>query len=353
MRGGEFRDGEHVLRARIDMASPNVNMRDPVMYRILHRSHQMTGDAWCIYPMYDFTHCVSDALEGISHSLCTLEFEDHRPLYDWFLTQLDVPCHPQQIEFSRLNLSYTVMSKRILNALVAGGHVDGWDDPRMPTLGGLRRRGYTPESIRDFCERIGISKSENNVELAFLESCIREHLDRSAPRAMAVLNPLKIVIENYPPDRMEEFEALNHPNDPSMGVRAVPFAREIYIERDDFMRDPPRKFFRLAPGREVRLRYAYYVTCTDVIEDSQSGQVTELRCRYDPESRGGGTPDGRKVKGTLHWVSARHAVDAQVRLYEPLFRVPDPGSPAHGSDPASVLNRTVPLRDSWSKRDTR
>jgi glutaminyl-tRNA synthetase len=338
MRDGRHEPGEHVLRARIDMASPNLNMRDPVMYRILNRPHQMAGDRWAIYPMYDFAHCVSDALEGITHSLCTLEFEDHRPLYDWFLDQLDVPCHPAQIEFSRLSLSYTVMSKRLLNALVTEGHVQGWDDPRMPTISGLRRRGFTPASIRDFCRRIGISKSENNVELAVLENCIREDLDRSAPRAMAVLDPLKVVIENYPEDREEKFDAANHPGNRDMGTRNVPFSRELWIERGDFMEDPPRKFFRLAPGREVRLRYAYYITCNAVIRDPASGAITELRCSYDPQTRGGDSPDGRKVRGTLHWVSARHAVPATVRLYDTLFSEPDPGAARHGGDWTALLN---------------
>ncbi len=338
MRAGEFAEGEHVLRARIDMASPNVNMRDPVMYRILRKAHQMTGDAWCIYPMYDYAHCVSDALEGITHSLCTLEFEDHRPLYDWFLDNLDVPCHPQQIEFSRLNLSHTVMSKRILNALVTEGHVEGWDDPRMPTISGLRRRGYTPQSIRDFCARIGVSKSDNNVELAMLESVLREHLDRDAPRALAVLDPVRLVIESYPEDGGEEFEAPNHPARPELGTRRVAFSRELWIERSDFMPEPPRKFFRLAPGREVRLRFAYYVTCTGFSIDPDTGEITEIRCRHDPDSRGGGTPDGRKVKGTLHWVSARHAIEARVRLYETLFTVPDPGSARHEGPLSARLN---------------
>jgi len=330
MRAGEFAEGEHVLRARIDMASPNINLRDPVMYRILRKPHQMTGEAWSIYPMYDFAHCVSDALEGITHSLCTLEFEDHRPLYDWFLDQLDVPCHPQQIEFSRLNLTHTVMSKRVLNELVREGHVDGWDDPRMPTLSGLRRRGYTPQAVRDFCTRIGVSKSENMVELALLESVLREHLDRDAPRAMAVLDPVKLVVESYPEDAEEHFELPVHPARPELGTRRVAFSRELWIEREDFLEDPPRKFFRLSPGREVRLRGAWYVTCTGVERDPASGAITAIRARHDPDSRGGGTPDGRKVKGTLHWVSARHALEATVRLYQTLFRIEDPGAARHG-----------------------
>jgi glutaminyl-tRNA synthetase len=338
MRGGEFAEGEHVLRARIDMASGNINMRDPVMYRIVRTPHPVTGDAWCVYPMYDYAHCVSDALEGITHSLCTLEFEDHRPLYDWFLDQLDVPCHPQQIEFSRLNLSHTVMSKRVLNRLVADGHVDGWDDPRMPTIAGMRRRGYEPAAIRDFCRRIGISKSDNNVELALLESVVREHLDHDAPRAMAVLDPVKLVIESYPEGGEERFEAANHPARPELGSREVVFSRELWVERADFMEDPPRKFHRLAPGREVRLRFAYYVTCTGVVKDPDTGDVVEIRCIHDPESRGGGTPDGRKVRGTIHWVSARHAVDATVRLYDTLFSVADPGASRHGAALAALLN---------------
>ena len=346
MRGGEFAEGEHVLRARIDMASGNINLRDPVMYRIVRAPHPMTGDAWCVYPMYDYAHCVSDALEGITHSLCTLEFEDHRPLYDWFLDQLDVPCHPQQIEFSRLSLSYTVMSKRILNRLVAEGHVDGWDDPRMPTIAGMRRRGYSPDAIRDFCRRIGISKSDNNVEFALLESVVRENLDQDAPRAMAVLDPVKLVIESYPEDGEEHFDAANHPARPELGTRRVAFSRELWIERADFMEDAPKKFFRLTPGREVRLRFAYYVTCTGVVKDPESGEVLEIRCTHDPESRGGGTPDGRKVRGTIHWVSARHAVDARVRLYDTLFGVPDPGASRHGGDLGALLNpASLEVRD--------
>ncbi len=323
MRAGEFADGEHVLRAKIDMASPNLNMRDPVIYRIRHESHQMTGDAWCIYPMYDFTQCLSDAIEGVTHSLCTLEFEDHRPLYDWFLDQLDVPCHPQQIEFSRLSLSYTVMSKRLLTALVADKHVEGWDDPRMPTISGLRRRGYTPASVRSFCERVGVTKSDNVIELELLENSVRQDLDRTAPRALAVLRPLRVVIENYPGERIEELDAANHPNDPEMGTRKIPFSRVVYIERDDFMENPSGKFFRLAPGREVRLRYAYFIKCIDVVKND-AGEIVELRCTYDPGTRGGNAPDGRRVKGTLHWVSAEHGLAAEVRLYERLFTVANP-----------------------------
>jgi glutaminyl-tRNA synthetase len=326
MKNGGFRDGEHVLRAKIDMASPNINLRDPVIYRIKHMSHPRTGNRWCIYPMYDYTHCISDALEGITHSLCTLEFEDHRPLYDWTLDQLDVPCHPQQIEFARMNLNYTVMSKRKLQKLVAQDLVDGWDDPRLPTMAGIRRRGYPAESIRNFCSVIGISKKQSRIDMGLLESCVRETLNEKAPRRMAVLNPLKMIIENWPEDRTEELEALNHPQHPEMGTRPLTFGREIYIEQEDFMENPPKKFFRLAPGREVRLRYAYFVTCTRVVKDAD-GRVTELVCTYDPATRGGDAPDGRKVKATLHWVSARDAVPAPVRLYDRLFRNPDPEDP--------------------------
>ncbi len=337
MRAGEFPDGSRTLRAKIDMASGNLNMRDPVMYRIMRATHHRTGDAWCIYPTYDFTHCLSDSIEGITHSLCTLEFEDHRPLYDWFLDQLGV-FHPQQIEFARLNLSYTVMSKRKLLKLVEGGHVAGWDDPRMPTLSGLRRRGCPPEAIRAFCDRIGVAKSNSVVDLALLEHAIREALDPRAPRRMAVLDPLKVVITNYPEDQEEELPAANHPKDPSMGERPVPFCREIYIERDDFMEDPPKKFYRLAPGREVRLRYAYFVRCQEVVKDD-SGRIVELRCTYDPETRGGNAPDGRKVKATIHWVSARHAVPAEVRLYDRLFSEPDPAARERaGQDFIAALN---------------
>ena len=323
MRSGEFTDGAHVLRAKIDMAAPNINLRDPTLYRIRHQSHQHTGDLWCIYPMYDFTHPLSDAIEGVTHSLCTLEFEDHRPLYDWILENVSVPCRPRQIEFSRLSLDHTVMSKRLLTTLVDAGHVSGWDDPRMPTLSGMRRRGYTPRSIRTFCNRVGITKKDQRIELSALENCIREDLERIAPRRLGVLRPLKIVVENYPEDQSEEFTVPNHPGDSTMGTRTLAFCREIWIDESDFMEHPPAKFFRLAPGREVRLRYAYYITCSRVIKDN-SGRVTELRCHYDPDSRGGGTADGRKVKGTLHWVSARHALDAEIRLYNPLFSVADP-----------------------------
>lgn len=395
MKNGEFPDGFRVLRAKIDMASPNLNLRDPVMYRILHAEHHRTGSRWCIYPMYDFTHGQSDSLEGITHSICTLEFEDHRPLYDWFLDQLDIH-HPRQIEFARLNINYAVMSKRKLLELVRDGHVDGWDDPRMLTLAGLRRRGFTPASIRAFCERIGVSKKSSCVDMGFLENCLREDLDSHAPRAMAVLDPLKVVITNYPKDQVEEFDAPIHPQRPELGTRKVPFSRELFIEREDFMEEPPNKFFRLAPGREVRLRCAYYVRCDEVIRDLQSGEITELRCSYDPESRGGSSPDGRKVKGTLHWVSAAHALDAEIRLYDRLFVVENPAAdkavdftrhlnpqslkvlrgckvePSLGAaapesryqferqgyfcvdryDSGSarlVFNRTVTLRDSWAK----
>ena len=325
MRAGMFKDGEHVLRAKIDMASPNMNMRDPTLYRIKHAPHYRRGDDWCIYPMYDFTHCLSDSIEGITHSLCTLEFEDNRLLYDWVLDELKTPCHPQQIEFARLSLEYTVVSKRVLQQLVERGNVSGWDDPRMPTISGLRRRGYTPTAIRDFSDRIGVTKKDSMISMGVLEDCIREDLNQHAPRAMAVLRPLRVVIENYPKDRVEEMQAMNHPNNPDMGTRQVPFSRVIYIERDDFREQAPKKFFRLAPGREVRLRYAYYITCTDVIKD-EDGEIVELRCTYDPQSRGGSSPDGRKVKGTIHWVSAPHALDAEVRLYDRLFDVPNPSA---------------------------
>ena len=394
MRAGEFADGSHVLRAKIDMASPNLNMRDPVLYRILHASHQMTGDAWCIYPMYDFTQGQSDAIEHVTHSLCSLEFEDHRPLYDWFLDNLDVPSRPRQIEFSRLNLSYTVMSKRRLKQLVDEAHVGGWDDPRMPTLAAMRRRGYPAAAIRNLCDRVGVTKKDNIIDLALLENCVREDLDASAARVMGVLRPLRVVIVNYPEDEEDALDAANHPQKPEMGSRKIAFSRVVYIERDDFMEDPPKKFFRLAPGCEVRLRYAYLVTCVDVIKDD-TGEVIEVHCRYDPESRGGSAPDGRKVKGTIHWVSAEHALTAQVRLYDRLFAVPSPDAgnfkehinpeslvtldsariepsvadAAPGtrfqferlgyfsvdtvdSRPGSpVFNRTVTLRDSWAKAD--
>ena len=318
MKDGEFEDGSRVLRARIDMSSPNLNLRDPVMYRILHSRHHRTGDKWCIYPTYDFTHGQSDSIEGITHSLCTLEFEDHRPLYDWFIKELGI-FHPKQIEFARLNLSNTVMSKRKLLELVESGHVRGWDDPRMPTISGLRRRGYTPESIRTFCERIGVAKRESVIEMALLEHCLRQDLNKSAPRVMAVLRPLKVVIVNYPEGKVEELEAINNPEDPNGGTRRVPFSRVIYIEQEDFKEDPPKKFYRLSPGREVRLRYAYFITCTNVIKDKQTGEVIELHCTYDPDTKGGGAPDGRKVKATLHWVSAEHAIKAEIRQYDHLF----------------------------------
>ena len=334
MRAGEFADGEKALRAKIDMASGNINLRDPVLYRILRAAHPRTGDAWCIYPMYDFAHGQSDALEHITHSLCTLEFEDHRPLYDWLIDNVPAPSRPRQYEFSRLNLTHTVLSKRRLIQLAEGGHVSGWDDPRLPTLSGLRRRGIPPEAIRDFIGRLGITKSDGIVEMSYLENTVREHLNQTAERRMAVLNPLKVVIENYPEDADDELDAVNNPNDDSAGSRKVSFAREIYVERNDFMEDPPKKFFRLGPGREVRLRYAYLVTCTDVVKDA-NGEVIELRCTYDPESRGGNAPDGRKVRGTIHWVSAEHAVNAEVRLYDHLFAEEEPGS---GDDWLSDLN---------------
>jgi glutaminyl-tRNA synthetase len=336
MRAGEFPDGARVLRAKIDMASPNLNMRDPVLYRILHESHHRTGDKWCIYPLYDYAHPISDALEGITHSICTLEFEDHRPLYDWTLDHLPVPCHPQQIEFARLNLSYTVMSKRKLLKLVNEGLVAGWDDPRMPTLSGMRRRGYPPEAIRNFCERIGVGRRDNLVDLALLEYCVREDLNRRAPRVMAALRPLKVVILNYPEGQVEEVEAVNNPEDPASGARLVPFSRELYLEREDFMEDPPKKFYRLAPGREVRLRYAYFIKCIDVVKD-KNGEVAELHCTYDPETRGGYAPDGRQVKATLHWVSAPHSLPAEVRLYDRLFTRPNPGE-AKDDDFKTYLN---------------
>jgi glutaminyl-tRNA synthetase len=394
MRAGEFPDGAKVLRAKIDMASGNINMRDPTIYRIKHEPHPHAGDKWCIYPMYDFAHCLGDSIEGITHSLCTLEFEDHRPLYDWYLDELGV-YHPQQIEFARLELQYTVMSKRKLLILVNEGHVTGWDDPRMWTVRGLRRRGYTPEAIRNFMDRVGVAKRMDSVvDFALLEHCLREDLNKRAPRVMAVLDPIKVVIDNYPEGKTEEVEAVNNPEDPSAGTRMVPFSREIYIERDDFREDPPKKFFRLAPGREVRLKHAYYITCDRVVKDAATGEITELHCTYDPESRGGGTPDGRRVKGTLHWVSVPHAVDAEVRIYEHLFTKPDPEEDAdfraninpdslkiltgcklepslaaatpesryqflrHGyfcvdsadsSPERPVFNRTVSLRDSWAK----
>jgi glutaminyl-tRNA synthetase len=336
MKNGEFGDGSRTLRAKIDMASGNINMRDPVIYRIQRATHHRTGDEWCIYPMYDYAHCVSDSIEGITHSLCTLEFEDHRPLYDWFLDKLGV-FHPQQIEFARLNISHTVMSKRKLLQMVEEGHVKGWDDPRMLTISGLRRRGYTPESIRNFCDRIGVAKADSTVDMAMLEYCIREDLNKSAPRVMSVLRPLKVVITNYPEEMTDELDAVNNPEDPDAGTRKVPFSKVMYIERDDFMEDPPKKFFRLAPGREVRLRYAYFITCVDVIKD-EKGEVLELHCTYDPETRGGDAPDGRKVKATLHWVSAAHALEAEVRLYEHLFEKADPDNPRDEADFKTYIN---------------
>ncbi|HLO24872.1 MAG TPA: glutamine--tRNA ligase/YqeY domain fusion protein [Geobacteraceae bacterium] len=327
MRAGEFPDGAKVLRAKIDMGSPNMNLRDPVMYRILHAPHPHAGDTWCIYPMYDYAHGQSDAIEGITHSICTLEFEDHRPLYEWFLDNLPVPSHPRQYEFARLNLTYTVMSKRKLLQLVQDGDVTGWDDPRMPTLMGLRRRGYTPESIRAFCERIGVGRSDSWIDMSILEESVREDLNERAPRAMAVLKPLKLVIENYPENLVEEFSAPNHPQKPEMGSRTVPFCREVYIEQDDFAENPPKGFRRLAPGQEVRLRYAYIVRCTDLVKD-ENGTVVEVRCTYDPDSHSGGASAGRKVKGIIHWVSVRHAVAAEVRLYDRLFSVPNPSGEA-------------------------
>jgi glutaminyl-tRNA synthetase len=396
MRDGEFADGARVLRAKIDMAAGNINMRDPVLYRILRASHPRTGDRWCIYPTYDFAHGQSDAIEHITHSLCTLEFEDHRPLYDWLVDNLPVPSKPRQIEFARLNLNYTVLSKRRLLRLVTGGFVDGWDDPRMPTISGLRRRGYPPSAIRDFVGRVGLAKRNSVVDLALLEHCVRSELNRTAERRMGVLRPLKVVIENYPEEGGEELEAVNNPEDEAAGTRMVPFGRELFIERDDFMEDPPKKFFRLAPGREVRLRYAYFITCREVVKDA-NGEIVELRCTYDPETRGGDSPDGRKVKATLHWVSSAHAVSAEVRLYDHLFNRPDPGADGDFLDdinPASLevianaflepsisaftpgerfqlerlgyfcvdfdsnegrplLNRTVTLRDTWAKLKAR
>jgi glutaminyl-tRNA synthetase len=392
MRAGEFEDGKYLLRAKIDMASPNINMRDPALYRIKKAHHQRTGDEWPIYPMYDYSHCISDALEDITHSLCTLEFEDHRPLYDWVLDEVKTPSHPQQIEFARLQLKYTITSKRKLNQLVADGHVDGWDDPRMPTISGLRRRGYTPASIRDFCDRIGVTKKDSFIEVAVLENSIREDLNEHATRVMGVLNPLKVTIENYPDDQIEELVAQNHPQNPDMGTRNIKFTKTIYIERDDFLEDAPKKFFRLSVGREVRLRYAYYVTCTDFVKDD-NGEVVELICTYDPETKGGSSPDGRKVKGTIHWVSADHAIDAQVNLYDRLFTHPNPAATEDFTEhmnPESLkvltdcklepsladassdmhyqfertgyfvkdnkadslsFNRTVTLRDTWAKLD--
>ena len=396
MRAGEFEEGAHVLRAKIDMASPNLNMRDPVLYRILHVEHHRTGGAWCVYPTYDFAHGLSDSIEGVTHSICTLEFEDHRPLYDWILGELEVGWHPQQIEFARLNLSYTFMSKRRLLELVEEGYVSGWDDPRMPTISGLRRRGYTPESIRNFCERVGVAKRDATVEVALLEHSVREDLNKRAPRVMAVLHPLRLVIDNYPEGQVEQLDAVNNPEDPGMGLRKLPFSKVLYIEEEDFLEDPPNKYFRLAPGREVRLKDAYYVTCVGVTKDEGTGRVLELHCTYDPETRGGSSVDRRKVQGTLHWVSAAHSVSAEVRLYDQLFLKPDPADDTDfraclnpdslqtlglcqvepslaGATPGSryqflrqgyfcvdsvdskvgglVFNRTVPLRDSWAKSE--
>src|SRR5215212_8469488 len=336
MAKGEFPDGARTLRAKIHMASPNINMRDPVMYRIKHASHHRSGDRWCIYPSYDYTHGQSDSIEGITHSICTLEFENHRPLYDWFCEALRIH-HPQQIEFARLNMTYTVMSKRKLLQLVQEKHVSGWDDPRMLTIRGLRRRGYTPEALRAFCERIGVAKFDSTIDMAWLEDAIRDDLNERAPRVMAVLRPLKVVITNYPEGEIEQLEASNHPQKPEMGTRMVPFSRELYIEADDFMEDAPKKFFRLAPGREVRLRYAYFITCTEVVKD-KDGKIIELRCTYDPDTRGGNAPDGRKVKGTIHWVSAANALPCEVRLYDHLFRVPNPEDVPEGSDYRENLN---------------
>ena len=338
MKNGEFPDGQYVLRAKVDMASGNLNMRDPVIYRILHASHHRTGDTWCIYPMYDFAHGQSDSIEGITHSICTLEFEDHRPLYDWFIDELELSCHPQQIEFARLNLTYTIMSKRKLVRLVTEGYMNGWDDPRMPTISGLRRRGFTPESIRDFCDRIGVAKKASTVDVALLEHCLREDLNKRANRFMAVLKPLKVVIENYPEGDVDLLDAVNNPEDPGAGTRKVPFSKVLYIEQDDFMEEPPKKFFRLAPGREVRLRYGYFITCIDVVKDEDTGEVIELRCTYDPETRGGNAPDGRKVKATLHWVSAEHGLQAEVRLYSHLFVKENPADGKDGEDFTAHIN---------------
>ncbi len=337
MRKGEFPDGSRTLRAKIDMASGNINMRDPVMYRILHAEHHRTGNQWCIYPMYDWAHGQCDSIEGITHSICTLEFEDHRPLYEWFLNELDIH-HPQQIEFARLNLSHTVLSKRRLIQLVQEGHVSGWDDPRMPTISGLRRRGFTPEAIRNFCDRIGVARRDSVVDKALLEHCLREDLNKRALRVMAVLRPIRVVIDNYPEGKVEELDAINNPEDPSMGARKVRFSKVIYIEKDDFREKPPKEFFRLAPGREVRLRYAYFIRCIGVVKDAWTGEPIELHCTYDPATRGGDSPDGRKVKATLHWVSASDAVEAEVRLYDQLFTVPNPADVEEGQDFKQFLN---------------
>ncbi len=392
MKNDKFSDGEHALRAKIDMASANINLRDPVIYRIRHATHHNTGDKWCIYPMYDFTHCLSDAIEGITHSICTLEFEDHRPLYDWFLDKLETANHPQQIEFARLQLKYTLTSKRKLNQIVQEKIVDAWDDPRMPTISGMRRRGYTPESIRAFSDIIGVTKKDSTIEMGVLENCLREDLNSRAVRRMAVINPVKVIIENYPEDQNEMITGKNHPQNPDFGTREIPFSRELYIEHDDFMEDAPRKFFRLSPGREVRLRFAYYITCTEVIKN-EDGSIKEIICRYDPESKGGSSPDGRKVKGTIHWVSAKHATSASVRVYDRLFNVINPSkledfhqalnpeslvtldhaklepsidilrqplayqferlgyfiADTHSTAEFPIFNRTMSLRDSWAK----
>jgi glutaminyl-tRNA synthetase len=337
MRAGEFPNGARVLRAKIDMAAGNLNMRDPVLYRILHAEHHRTGNTWCIYPTYDFAHGQCDSIERITHSICTLEFEDHRPLYEWFIEELEI-YRPQQIEFARLNLSHTVMSKRKLLKLVDEGYVRGWDDPRMPTISGLRRRGFTPEAIRAFCERIGVARKDSMVDIALLEYCVREDLNRRAPRVMGVLRPLRVVIDNYPEGQTEELEAINNPEDPGMGTRTVPFSRVLYLEREDFREDPPKKWFRLAPGREVRLRYGYYLTCIEVVKDPKTGEVAELHCTYDPATRGGSSPDGRKVQGTLHWVSAAHAIEAEVRLYEHLLSVADPSEQGEDADFRAFVN---------------
>ncbi len=395
MKKGEFGEGEHTLRAKIDMASPNINLRDPIIYRVKNATHPRTGDKWCIYPMYDFTHCISDALEGITHSLCSLEFEDHRPLYDWILDNVSVPCHPRQIEFARMNINYTVLSKRKLQRLVEEDRVSGWDDPRLPTLEGMRRRGYTPASIRNFCNTIGISKKESRIDMGLLESCLRDDLNENSLRVMGVIRPLKVTIDNYPQGKTETLEAMNHPQKPELGKREISFSREIYVEQDDFMEDPPKKFFRLGPGREVRLRAAYLITCTEVIKN-EAGEVVELICTYDPETRGGNAPDGRKVKGTIHWVNANDCLDAEVRLYDRLFKDENPEQDGQdfmdnlnpdsldvlrncklekglatakpeqvfqferlgyfcldsqdSTEKTPVFNRTVTLRDSWAKQ---
>ncbi|MFA6309432.1 MAG: glutamine--tRNA ligase/YqeY domain fusion protein [Clostridia bacterium] len=338
MRTGRFDDGSKVLRARIDMSSPNMNMRDPVLYRILRATHHRTGDTWCIYPMYDYAHPIEDMMENISHSLCSIEFEDHRPLYDWVVNNVDMDSSPRQIEFARLNITYTVMSKRKLLTLVDEGIVSGWDDPRLPTISGLRRRGYTPSSIRDFCDRIGVAKTTSIVDVALLEHCIREDLNKSAPRVMSVLRPLKLIIDNYPENVTEKFDIENNPEDPDSGTRKVEFSRELYIEQDDFMENPPGKYFRLSPGREVRLKQTYFVKCTDVVKDEKTGEVIEVHCTYDPESRGGNSPDGRKVKGTIHWVSAHDAIDAEVRLYDRLFTVENPGDENEDANYMDYIN---------------